>query len=174
MFVDRYNESLTKLINYWITEMYDEPGRVLKFYPFLAIAESLLKNQPTKLRCGAGHSGYAITTDGKVVACPIMNCIEDFYAGHIEKTNPKDLKKFDVSGECLKCSYKDLCGGRCLYWNKAELWPKSGITLICNTIKHLINEIKKLMPEIQSLIKEKKISETDFSYEKYFGPEIIP
>jgi len=174
MFVQRYNESLTKLVEYWVSEMNGENGKVLKFYPFLAIVESLLNKKSTKLRCGAGYLGYAITTDGKIVACPIMNCIEDFYAGHIEKTHPSELKKFDVDGECLKCSYRDLCGGRCLYWNKAQLWPKSGNNLICSTIKHLIDGIKRVMPEINNLINTKRIKNTDFNYEKYFGPEIIP
>jgi len=40
--------------------------------PFLGIVESILNNEKTLLRCGAGHMGYAISTDGKVVACPIM------------------------------------------------------------------------------------------------------
>ncbi|MFA5992471.1 MAG: TIGR04084 family radical SAM/SPASM domain-containing protein [Candidatus Pacearchaeota archaeon] len=171
MFTKRYNESITRLINYWVTEMYD--GKVLKFYPLLAIANSILNNEPTKLRCGAGHSGYAITTDGKIVACPIMNCIEDFYAGNLD-SSPEKLKKFDVSGACEKCDYQSLCGGRCLYWNKAELWPKQGNDLICDTIKHLINETKRIMPEIQSLIAKGIITESNFNYEKYFGPEIIP
>lgn len=166
-----YNKSVSKLINYWIKEM--KKGKVIKLYPFLAIVNSILNNEPTKLRCGAGYEGYAITTDGKVVACPIMNCIEDFKAGTLN-TNPKDLKKFDVKGKCLECNYKNLCGGRCLYWNYAELWPEKGNELICNTIKHLIDELKKQIPIIKELIKNKIISEKEFEYEKYFGPEIIP
>lgn len=148
-------------------------GKVWKLYPFIGIVGSLLKNEKTLLRCGAGHSGYAITTDGKVVACPIMNCIEDFKAGDLT-TNPEDLKKFEVSGDCLKCDYLGMCGGRCLYVNKAELWPKSGNDLICKTIKHLIDELKKRLPEIERNIEDGTISAKQFKYEKYFGPEIIP
>lgn len=171
LFVKEYNQSISKLIDFWILGM--EKGQVIKLYPFLAITESLLKNEPTKLRCGAGYSGYAIGTDGKIIACPIMNCIVDFEAGNLD-SQPEKLKKFDVSGVCTNCEYLDLCGGRCLYWNKAELWPKEGDELICKTIKHLIDELKQKIPKIKELIKEKKIKESDFSYEKYFGPEIIP
>ena len=170
-FTKEYNKSTSKLIKYWIDQM--KKGTVLKIYPFLAIIESLLKEEPTLLRCGAGYAGYAISTDGKVVACPIMNCIEDFKAGDLD-SDPNKLKKFSVGGRCISCSYKDLCGGRCMYWNKAELWPKEGDDLICNTIKHLINELKAKLPEIQTLIKNKTISKKNFEYEKYFGPEIIP
>jgi radical SAM protein with 4Fe4S-binding SPASM domain len=134
---------------------------------------SLLNSEKTKLRCGAGHSGYAITTGRKIVACPIMNCIVDFEAGDL-KTEPSKLKKFEVSGECRNCDYLDLCGGRCLYWNKAELWPKEGNQLICKTIKYLIDELKKRLPEVNELIKKGSLIPKDFEYEKYFGPEIIP
>lgn len=171
IFSEEYNKSISKLINYWVNEM--QKGNVIKIYPFLAITQDLLSNNKTLLRCGAGYAGYAISTDGKVVACPIMNCIEDFKAGTLE-TDPKDLKKFKIGGDCLSCSYLNLCGGRCLYWNKAELWPKQGNEQICNTIKHLIDELKSKLPTIKDLIKNNIIKESDFEYEKYFGPEIIP
>jgi putative peptide-modifying radical SAM enzyme len=171
-FVEEYNKSITKLIKFWIKDMKTNK-RVLRLYPFVAIIESLLKGEKTKLRCGAGHSGYAITTDGKIVACPIMNNIKDFEAGTLNN-KPEELKKFDVGGECLTCDIKDLCGGRCLYWNKAGLWPEEGNKLICKTIKHLISELQKRIPEIEKIIKEGVIVKKDFEYEKYFGPEIIP
>ncbi len=170
-FVSLYNKSVTKLIIYWINGM--KEGRVIKIYPFIGIVDSILTKEKTKLRCGAGHAGYAITTDGKIVACPIMNCIEDFKAGDLE-TEPRWLKKFDVNGRCLKCEIRDLCGGRCLYWNQAKLWPQEGDELICNTIKHLIIELQKRIPKIQELIEKRIIRKDDFLYEKYFGPEIIP
>lgn len=171
-FVEEYNLSISKLVDYWVNDI-KRNHRVLRIYPFVGIIDSLLKNESTKLRCGAGHSGYAITTDKKIVACPIMNCIEDFKAGDLN-SEPQTLKKFDISGECLTCSHKNLCGGRCLYWRAAELWPKEGDDLICNTIKHLIDELESKLPEIQELINKGVIQKKDFEYEKYFGPEIIP
>ncbi len=170
-FFKEYNNQTKNLMGYWISKI--EKGKVLKFYPFLGIVESLLKNQPTKLRCGAGHSGYAITLDGKVVACPIMNYIEDFNAGTLD-SSPKQLKKFDCSEECSKCDYYTICGGRCLYWRKANLWPAEGNEMICDSIKFLIDELKEQLPRIEKAIKTKKVSLDDFNYEKYFGPEIIP
>jgi putative peptide-modifying radical SAM enzyme len=168
-FVKEYNKSITKLIEYWIEKM--KEGKVLRLYPFMGVVESLLKKEKTLLRCGAGHSGYSITTNGKVIACPIMNNIKEFEAGDL---NSNELKKFQMSGRCLKCDIKDVCGGRCLYWNRANLWPEKGDDLICKTIKHLINELKKQLPQIESLIKDNIIRKEDFEYEKYFGPEIIP
>lgn len=170
-FAEEYNKSISKLIEYWLAEM--KKGKVLRLYPFIGIMDSLLKREKTGLRCGAGHSGYAITTSGKIVACPIMNNIEDFQAGTLE-TEPKNLKKFDVGGKCLMCKIKDKCGGRCLYANKAELWPGRGQRLVCKTIKHLISELERIKSEVDKLISKGVVKEKDFEYEKFFGPEIIP
>jgi putative peptide-modifying radical SAM enzyme len=170
-FAEEYNKSISKLIDHWIAEM--KIGKVLRLYPFIGIMDSLLKHETSLLRCGAGHSGYAITTSGKIVACPIMNNIEDFQAGSLD-SDPRNLKKFDVSGKCLVCSIKDKCGGRCLYANKAELWPEKGQELVCQTVKHLISELERIKPEVEKLISEGIAKSEDFSYEKFFGPEIIP
>lgn len=169
-FAEEYNKSTSRLIDFWIQNM--KVGEVIKLYPFLAITQSLLKNEKTKLRCGAGYEGYAITTNGKIVACPIMNSIVDFEAGSLNDS-PKNLLKFEVPF-CNKCEYLALCGGRCLYWRSSGLWPKEGDDLICGTIKHLIDYLKSKLPEIKSLIDKGIISEKNFNYEKYFGPEIIP
>lgn len=171
-FVGEYNKSVSKLIEFWIKDM-RENKRVLMFYPFVAIVDSLLKGEKSKLRCGAGHQGYAICADGKVVACPIMNCVKDFECGDLD-SDIEELKKIDVGGRCLNCEIKDLCGGRCLYWNKAELWPNVGNEMICETIKYYIKELKSRINEIRDLISLRVISYSDFSYERYFGPEIIP
>jgi sulfatase maturation enzyme AslB (radical SAM superfamily) len=102
-----------------------------------------------------------------------MNSIENFKAGDLH-SNPLKLKKFDCLKECKNCSVYSLCGGRCLYWRKAKLWPKEGNDLICNSIKFYINEIKKQIPLIEDLIVKRKIKIQQFFYEDYFGPEIIP
>lgn len=169
-FFEEYNKSISRLIDYWVEEIKKE--NIFKLYPLTGIVESLLSGKPTKLRCGAGHSGYAISTSGKVVACPIMNNIEDFRAGDLS-SSPADLKKFEMS-ECEGCDYIDLCGGRCLYWQKASLWPKEGDGMICDSIKFYIDKLREKLPEIKQLISEGRIKESDFDYEKYFGPEIIP
>jgi len=169
-FVEEYNKSVSKLISYWIDEI--SKGNFIRIYPFVAIVDSLLKNEKTLLRCGAGHSGYAICPNGEIVACPIMNCIKDFEAGDLD-FNFNELKKFTIN-ECSECDIRDICGGRCLYWRKAKLWDKKGDGLICNTIKHLVSELKNKIPEINRLIDNNTATKNDFEYEKYFGPEIIP
>jgi putative peptide-modifying radical SAM enzyme len=170
-FLVEYNEEITKLVSWWINEM--KKGTVWKLYPFLGICENLLINGKTQLMCGAGHSGYTITTDGNLVACPIMGCMPDFYCGDLE-SDPKTLKKIHVGGRCENCEYLGNCGGRCLYVNSVGLWPEEGLDLVCESVKHLIDDLKFHLTEIKLLIEKGVISEKDFFYEKYFGPEIVP
>lgn len=170
-FVEEYNRGISKLINYWVHKM--EDGIVYTFYPFVGIVSSLLTREPTRLRCGAGHAGYCITTHGRIVACPIAPHVQEFTAGTLD-THPHTFKAFDVSGRCVRCSIRPICGGRCLYWNKAALWPKNGDDLICKTIYHLITELNNKIPTIKGFIQKGVIHKEDFQYEKYFGPEIIP
>lgn len=169
-FVKEYNKGISDLISLWIKYM-KEKGKVLKLYPLLGIFDNIYYKRKAKLMCGSGYANYTITTDGKIAACPIMNNVKDFYAGDLDSNK---LKEFDVGEPCISCTYKDTCGGRCLYSNMAKLWPKEGEHLICKTIIHLIEELRKQIPEIQKLISNKVVSEKDFEYEKYFGPEIIP
>lgn len=170
-FFKEYNDSLKKLIDWWMKKIRE--GKVHRFYPLVGIIKPLLENKKCGLRCGAGYAGYAISTSGKVVHCPIMNNIENFKAGDLN-SNPNELKKFDCKKECEECEVYDLCGGRCMYWRKAKLWPKEGDEMICDSIKFYIKEIKKNLPEIKELIENGKVRKEDFFYEDYFGPEIIP
>ncbi len=171
-FTKEYNDSINKLLNLWIEKM--KKGKVLMLYPFIGIFDTLYYNKSSKLPCGAGYADYTITTTGKISACPIMNSVKNFYCGDIN-TNIKDLKQIHCAEEpCKSCNYYEICGGRCLYSHYAKLWPKEGEKLICKTIIHLIEGIKKRIPEIKKLIDSKIISEKDFEYEKYFGPEIVP
>lgn len=168
-FVQEYNKSISKLIKYWMEEM--RKGHVLKLYPFIGLMNSIFENTTTKLRCGAGYANYTITTDGNLVACPIMSGIKNFYCGNLES---EKLKKIFVGEPCISCDYLNICGGRCLYSNYVRLWPKQGEKLICKTVKFLIDSLREKTGEVKLLIREDIISKKDFEHEKYFGPEIIP
>jgi len=168
-FVEEYNSSLTNLVNYWMKEM--GKGHLLKIYPFLGLFESLYYDKPSLLRCGSGYANYTITTSGKLSACPIMNNIKNFYCGDLESGINRTL---DITSPCKNCEDLQICGGRCLYRNYAKLWSSKGQDLICKTIRHLIKEMKRVLPKIKTLIDGEVVKISDFSYEKYFGPEIIP
>jgi len=170
-FIEDYNVSLKKLFEWWIGELY--LGRVWKLYPFIGMVEHLFSGREAKLMCGAGHSNWTITTDGNLVACPIMGCMPDFYCGNLD-SSPSELREIAPVSKCASCKYLSDCGGRCLYVNSVELWPPEGMDLICSTAKFYIDLVKSRMGEIRLLIESGAIGEKDFEYEKYFGPEIVP
>jgi len=168
-FVKEYNKGISELIEFWTKEI--KKGKVWKFYPFLGILNRLRGwDKNTKLPCGAGHNNFTINTSGKLSACPIMNSVKNLYCGDIETGVTKEIH----INNCNNCDYVNICGGRCLYWREAKLWPKVGDDLICETIKHLIDEIKKIIPEVNNSIEKGIVKKEDFDFEKYFGPEIIP
>jgi len=168
-FVSEYNKRVSALMHHWVETM--NKGTVLPIYPFLGICDSLLNKTTTKLRCGSGHANFTITTDAKLSACPIMNSVKTFYCGSLEEGI---IRNMGCGEPCTSCEYLGLCGGRCLYANRAKLWPREGEELICTTIKHLIDECKRILPTIRQLIQDGTVKREDFLYEKYFGPEIIP
>ncbi|MFW6047035.1 MAG: TIGR04084 family radical SAM/SPASM domain-containing protein [Candidatus Woesearchaeota archaeon] len=172
-FVKKYNENIEKLVDFWVENI--KQGRVYRIYPFLGIFESLYYKKPSKLRCGSGYANYTINTNGKISPCPIMNNIKNFYCGDLDsKIRNKELKEFHPGGKCKNCEYLWVCGGRCLYENYSGLWPQEGRDLICKTIIHLVESIKNRITDIKECINGGIVNKSDFIYEKYFGPEIIP
>lgn len=169
-FVEEYNSSLDKLLEFWVDEI--KKGKLWKIYPFIGVLARVMGwDKETRLPCGAGYANFTINTKGDLSACPIMNSVKNMYCGSIEEGVTKEKS---CGGWCIGCDYLDICGGRCLYSNDAQLWPKEGHDLVCETIKNLIDKIKSHVPNIKLAIRENKVSEKDFEYEKYFGPEIIP
>lgn len=169
-FVVEYNKSLKKLISWWFSEI--EGGRIWKIYPFLGVLGRVMGwDKETRLPCGAGYANFAINTKGDLSACPIMNSVKNLYCGSVDKGIVSEM---NCGGWCKGCDYLDICGGRCLYSNNAQLWPKEGHEQVCETVKCLIDEIKLRKNDVNRLIEKGKVEKEDFMFEKYFGPEIIP
>ena len=168
-----YNPQIRRLIKFWLSYM-EKYGRVLRLYPFVGVTESLLRKEPSKLRCGAGWILFNIQTDGNISPCPVMAGMKDFYLGNITTTDPADLRKIFVSEPCTKCNLYEICGGRCLYANATKLWGEHGFKLVCQTVKNLIDSIEAATSKIRELIAKGRISYEDFKYPKYNSCEIIP
>jgi putative peptide-modifying radical SAM enzyme len=162
---ESYNPQITKLIDWWIKEYKKLPV----IYPFTAIMYSLLTNEKVPMRCGAGHSVLGLQTNGIIAGCPITAGFKPLYMGDVKTATPKTLKqkKIQPDKQCLDCEIKYICGGRCLYANKSQLWGKKGYKQVCDTIFYLINELKRVKSE-------NKLDSKDFEYRKYNGVEVIP
>jgi putative peptide-modifying radical SAM enzyme len=171
---ENYNSGIQKLVKFWVDYM-KKKGVVLRFYPFLGIAQSLLYGEKKSLlRCGGGWINYAIQTDGYIVPCPSMWGMKDYYLGHISNADPLKLKKVFVGEPCKKCDILHICGGRCLYTNITKRWKREDYSLVCDTVRNLIDAVAKEVPRIGELIEDGRISLNDFEFMKYNGCEIIP
>ena len=173
--VRRYNRGISRLIHLWVREM--EGGRVLGIAPFKGLMWSILTGERMRyLRCGSGIDAYAITTDGRILACPIAPEFRFNVVGHIDRDDIDSIRGRALIGEpCLSCKYYDLCGGRCLFTNKTMFWGKDGFYKVCMTVFHLIDELKKVRDRVEELIHEDVIRLEDIKYPPYTNSvEIIP
>jgi putative peptide-modifying radical SAM enzyme len=171
---ENYNLGIRKLTKFWVDYM-EEKGAVLRLYPFLGIAQSLLSGEKkTLLRCGGGWINYAIQTDGYIIPCPTMWGMRNYYLGHISNADPLKLRKVLVDKPCTECDILNLCGGRCLYANITKRWTQEAYSQVCNTVQNMIEAISEQVPRIQKLIDNGTVQSTDFEYTRYNGCEIIP
>jgi putative peptide-modifying radical SAM enzyme len=170
-----YNPGVKKLAAFWVDKM-EQTGVVLKLYPLLGMAESLLHEEKNCLmRCGGGWINYAIQTDGNIIPCPTMWGMKKYYLGHISSADPNKIKKIFVEQPpCANCSILDLCGGRCLYANITKRWSDEAYGEVCKTVKGLVEAVKAEVPRIQRLLRDEKLNLKDFDFIKYNGCEIIP
>ncbi|MFA7694752.1 MAG: SPASM domain-containing protein [Methanoregula sp.] len=170
---ESYNPGIRALVHAWVDDM-DKNGRVRCWYPFIDPMEDLLVGKESLLRCGAGHTNYAIMTDGHIAPCPIMIGMRKYYVGHIADADPQNLPRITVGGECRECRIRTFCGGRCLYSNIVQPWNPAGRQLVCGTVENLRDTLMEELPRVRDLMDAGKISLTDFAHEKFNGCEIIP
>ncbi len=171
---ESYNPGIRRLVEFWVDRI-EENRTVLRLYPILGVAQSLLYGEDRSfLRCGGGWINYAIQTDGYIIPCPAMWGMKDCYLGHVSSANPRRLPKVFVKGQCAECEVLNLCGGRCLYANVTRRWSPEAYGQVCNTVRNLIQAVTEQTPRIRQLVEKRKIELRDFEYMKYNGCEIIP
>jgi len=170
-----YISGVRGLAGFWVDQMVQK-GVVLKLYPLLGIANSLLHEEKNALmRCGGGWINYAIQTDGYIIPCPTMWGMKKYYLGNIAEANPLRLKQLFVKDKpCVDCAILGVCGGRCLYANITKRWSDETYSKVCHTVAELIEAVKGEVPRIQQLLEAGKIRLGDFDFIKYNGCEIIP
>lgn len=170
-----YIPGVDALVRHWVDHM-EQTGVVLKLYPILGIANSLLNAETNALmRCGSGWINYSIQMDGQIIPCPTMWGMKAYYAGHIKDADPLKLPKLFVTNKpCSDCKILGLCGGRCLYTNIVKRWPDEAYRDVCHTVEKLVESVQNQTPRINQLIHSGRLRLGDFDYLKYNGAEIIP
>ncbi|MFW9848013.1 MAG: TIGR04084 family radical SAM/SPASM domain-containing protein [Candidatus Thorarchaeota archaeon] len=172
--VESYNPGITNLVKLWLARM--QQGTVEGIVPFKPLMYTLLTDEESLLRCGAGLDTFAIHVDGQIGICPISPDWDFSLVGDIWKSNPSHLQDImHVDEPCPSCDEFQVCGGRCLFANKQRLWGQEGFEKICKTVKHLINSLREILPDVKNLIQNETISLEDFDYPEFNnGCEIIP
>ena len=152
-----YIPGVKQLAHFWVDQM-EERGVVLKLYPLLGIADSLLHEEKNcLLRCGGGWINYAIQTDGYIIPCPTMWGMKKYYLGHISNTDPRKIKKTLVDQPpCANCSILNVCGGRCLYANITKRWSDEAYGKVCHTVTELVETVKAEIHEFSICSRTKK------------------
>lgn len=174
--IHSYNAGISSLADWWVKEM-EITGRVHGLVPFLGIMNSLLSGKPAHLRCGSGIDFFTITPEGKISACPVSIDFDFSIAGSIFKDSPPSLCDKVLPGEpCISCGIFHICGGRCLFVNRAQdMLRENGYYLICSTVRHLVRELENAAPEVRELIGSGIVDRAAFEYpELNNGCEIIP
>jgi putative peptide-modifying radical SAM enzyme len=170
---ESYDPGINRLVGEWVRAM-REKGKVLRMYPLMSVMRSMLLDEKTLLRCGAGWAEFNVQTDGMISPCPVMAGMTEYYAGDIFNGSPLHHNQTRISGPCEGCDILDVCGGRCLYANITVKWGDGGFAEVCSTIKNYIRALQAALPEVRRLIKDGKIGMQDFEHTKFNSCEIIP
>lgn len=170
-----YNKGVSDLVRWWIDEM-ARTGHVAGIVPFIGVVNSLLTGEKSRLRCGSGDDFFAVLPDGRISACPVAIDFDFSMAGSIFGDTPGTLSRTVVGEPCTSCEILQVCGGRCLFVNRAQtMLREGGYAQICGTVKHLVAELESALPQIRMLIDSGRIRWTDFDYPEFNnGCEIIP
>jgi radical SAM protein with 4Fe4S-binding SPASM domain len=133
-----YFPGIRRLIKEWVAEM--GKGKILGIIPFLGIVNRMLHGG-SGLFCQSGSRSVTITTDGKILACPIApdypwNVIGDIQNG---------FHHVDIGLPCISCNDFQLCDGRCVFANYERLWGKEGFSVMCKVTRFLISELKQYL-----------------------------
>ncbi|MCR8487801.1 MAG: TIGR04084 family radical SAM/SPASM domain-containing protein [Crenarchaeota archaeon] len=171
--LEKYVRGLDALINFWLQEL--SKGRLIGIVPFQGLLKILVLGDTPKPPCGAGQSAFAISTSGKIFACPVSPS-DDFLVGHIKWSKPADLAgKMTIGSPCTECEFYTSCGGRCLYAKTTMLWGEDLFFRVCSVTKYLISRLRGLIPRIQELVSSGVISWDSLLYPPFNNTtEIIP
>jgi|EP00769_Ergobibamus_cyprinoides_P003449 putative peptide-modifying radical SAM enzyme len=146
--------------------------------PFSAIMRTTLEgSKPAKLRCGCGHAAFTVTTDGRLLTCPVASGEEWNNMGHIESTTPCQLVNRNVrpDRQCDDCEDRDMCGGRCLYANRTQWWGEEGFGLVCDSVRAVLGCVKEAEPSVRAVLAEGLLPREAFDFPaEAYSLEIIP
>jgi putative peptide-modifying radical SAM enzyme len=173
--LNTYDRGVKRLIQDFHASL--KGGVVHGIVPFIPVLKSLLTGEPAPhIRCGAGATSFAIMTDGRIEACPIMPELGFNHVSNLGRGNPQEQEgSIDIGSPCKECDTLWVCGGRCLFANMTKFWGDAMFDRVCDTTKSMIRELEGITESVKALIEGGVLSIDDFDYpEINNGCEIIP
>ena len=169
---DSYVGGLSRLAALFRREV--RRGRVLGIVPFLGVIKAAVTGEVRSPPCGAGVDSFAISTDGRVLACPIAVRERWAFLGRLGDPGLR-LEGPRIGEPCTGCWAFPLCGGRCLYAYKERLWGEEGFRKVCRLTKALISEVLSLLPDVEGALEEGLVDPEEVLYPPFNNTtEIIP
>jgi putative peptide-modifying radical SAM enzyme len=166
-----YLPGVAKLRDLFLAEA--ERGRVLGVVPILGIYRALLVKPYDWVPCGAGKHSFAINTDGRVFHCPIAVSEKWATAGHIKIGLNGGTPR--LKDKCLRCEYRHICGGRCLYTHYEDYWGEEGFDAVCAVTKKTIRLLEEAAPRLKRLIDTGRVAREALNYDPLQdSTEVIP
>ncbi|ADY00355.1 Radical SAM domain protein [Vulcanisaeta moutnovskia 768-28] len=168
-----YLPGIRKLVDLFLRRA--EEGKVFGIVPILGILNAYLFKPYEGPPCGAGYRAVAVSTDGRVLACPIAVREDWSVLGHIN-TGFK-LMNIQLPEMCMKCEYKPYCGGRCLYaiMEGEKYWGRDGVLAVDYVTRETIKAVLSIAPRIKELINNGVIKTEDIAYDPILdSTEVIP
>ena len=168
-----YLPGIRRLVNLFLRNA--EEGRVLGIVPILGVLSAYLFKPYEGPPCGAGYRSVAVSTDGRVLACPIA--VRERWAVLGNVSNGFKLMKIELPERCMKCEFRPYCGGRCLYalMEGENYWGKDGVEAVDYVTRETIRSILAIAPRIKELINEGIINGNELMYDPILdSTEVIP
>lgn len=168
--IERYKSGITRLAKLFEKNLNE--GRVLGIVPFLGVLGAMIFEPNPSPPCGSGSESFAITTDGRIVACPV---VADLPWNQVGSLKEGIARRVEVVDPCPECRYFSVCGGRCLFSNREWLWGEEGFRKLCEATIHLIREMERVKNRAMSLAEGGVIDIDSLRYPRFLNTtEIIP
>ncbi|GGP20342.1 radical SAM/SPASM domain-containing protein [Thermocladium modestius] len=165
-----YLPGVRRLVELFVNEL--ERGRVLGLIPVLGVLSAHFFEPYRASPCGAGYRSVAVSSDGRVLACPIAVREKWAVLGHIE-TGFK-LMEPELPEPCNSCEYRRYCGGRCLYALRENYWGKDA-EKVDEITKETIKSILSIIPKAEALMERGIIDREALRYDPILdSTEVIP
>jgi len=167
-----YLPGCRRLVDLWVDRMAD--GNVLGIAPFQGIFKRMMCGGESP-PCGAGKSMLAISTDGRVLACPIAYQERWAELCNVSELDRRGLRAIPIMEPCNRCDVFKECGGRCLYTYMERLWGEDGFKKVCKLNREVIQMIRDKKDRILRLLEDGKVDRVDLLYPDYNNSiEIMP